>query len=239
MALRFRIERFPVLTSTNTAVKDAIKAGEAEGLAVQAVRQTGGYGRRGHVWDSPEGGLYISLLLRPAVDDAQLATLPLVAGLSVREACEQVAPGGFFAVKWPNDVLLDGAKIAGISCEKHLGAVCLGLGVDAADLPGAPSPDTVRDAVLAAFAARYDMWLTEGFAPIAGELAQGNALAGRAVTIEVAGRATAAGIVQSVDDAGRLVLAASDGALIRVSSGEAHVLPERPDASPFCLRERD
>ncbi|MBR2789257.1 MAG: biotin--[Eggerthellaceae bacterium] len=162
MVLVFRNQFFPVAESTNVLVKRAIEAGEAEGLAVQAGRQTGGYGRRGHTWESPQGGLYLSLLLRPDVDDATLATLPLVAGLAVRKACEAVAPEGRFAVKWPNDVMLVGAaaarevadgaaaakavagavatpvpdlrKIAGISCEKHAGAVCLGIGVDAADL---------------------------------------------------------------------------------------------------------
>ena len=251
--IRFRVQSVPVADSTNALVKAAIDAGEAEGLAVQAARQTAGYGRRGHTWESPEGGLYLSLLLRPEVDDAQLATLPLVAGLAVREACETVAPGGAFAVKWPNDVyetrgqvicLIDETndlspcltKIAGISCEKHAGAVCLGIGVDAADLPGAPSPDAVRDALLAAFAARYDAWLAGGFAPFAAEFAQVDALAGRAVQIEVAGRVTAAGIAESVDEAGRLVLRGPDGALIRVSSGEAHILlPPAPQGGSMLL----
>ena len=255
MALLFRITYLPVAESTNTEVKRAIEAGEAEGLAVQAGRQTGGYGRRGHTWESPEGGLYLSLLLRPDVDDAALSTLPLVVGLAVREACETAAPAGRFAVKWPNDVMLvgvaadgaagDGAaanaavdaadptvanpapglqKIAGISCEKHAGAVCLGIGVDAADLPGAPSPDALREALLTAFASRYDAWLAHGFAPFAPELNRANALMGREVRIEVAGRVTASGTADSVDEVGRLVLRGTDGSLLRVSSGEAHIL---------------
>ena len=231
MALLFRITYLPVAESTNTEVKRAIEAGEAEGLAVQAGRQTGGYGRRGHTWESPEGGLYLSLLLRPAVDVAALTTLPLVAGLAVWEACEAVAPEGRFAVKWPNDVMQLGAasapglqKIAGISCEKHAGAVCLGIGVDAADLPGSPSPETLREALLEAFARHYEAWLVHGFAPFAPELNRANALMGREVRIEVAGRVTASGTADSVDEAGRLVLRGIDGGLLRVSSGEAHIL---------------
>lgn len=225
--MRFRMQCVPVADSTNALVKAAIEAGEAEGLAVQAARQTAGYGRRGNVWESPEGGLYVSLLLRPRVDDARLATLPLVAGLAVREACEMAAPTGAFAVKWPNDVLLEGRKVAGISCEKHAGGVCLGIGVDAADLPGSPGPDALRDEVLAAFARRYGTWQREGFGPFAGELARVDALAGSWVRILVAGRVTASGIADSVDEEGRLVLRGAEGALVRVSSGEAHILPER------------
>ena len=224
MALAFRIQHLDVTESTNAVVKRAIEAGEAEGLCVQAGRQTQGYGRRGHVWESPEGGLYVSLLLRPYVEDAQLATLPLVVGLAVREACEIAAPSGVFLVKWPNDVLLEGVKIAGISCEKHAGAVCLGIGVDAQDLPGAPAPDALRDALLIAFAARYEAWLADGFAPFAAEFALTDALAGRPITIEIAGRVRTCGIAHSVDEAGRLALRDATGALIRVSSGEAHIL---------------
>ena len=270
MAVVFRTQFIPVAESTNALVKAAIEAGEAEGLAVRAGRQTAGYGRRGHAWESPEGGLYLSLLLRPAVDDAALATLPLVAGLAVREACEQVTGGaGAFAVKWPNDVLQAdeeersgegdvpdrefrtsrtarwtvhassglseqagtspspdrglGEKIAGISCERYRSAVCLGIGVDAAELSGAPSPQILQDAVLAAFAARYDAWLAEGFAPFAAEFAASDALRGRAIRIEVAGRITASGIADGIDEAGRLLLRDDTGAVIRVSSGEAHI----------------
>ena len=120
MSLVFRIDVHDVLDSTNTAVKHAIDAGEGEGLAVQAARQTAGYGRLGHSWDSPDGGLYLSLLLRPAVSDEVLATLPLVAGAAVLEACALLAARATeanaaedtgetvaFALKWPNDVLAE------------------------------------------------------------------------------------------------------------------------------------
>lgn len=240
MAIAFSIERYDVLDSTNTAVKRAIEVGRAEGLAVQAARQTAGYGRLGHAWESPDGGLYLSLLLRPQVSDEMLATLPLVAGAAVLEACENVsspAQTAAFYLKWPNDVLMvrggdapshaQAEKIAGISCEKHLGSVCLGIGVDAADLPcnRTPSPDAVRDAVLAAFAPRYGAWQAEGFAPFAAKISARNILAGREVEVEDAwGRTTFRGTAQSIDEAGRLVLRTAAGKLVRVSSGEAHIV---------------
>ena len=66
--LAFRLRVLDEVTSTNDEVKRAREAGEPEGLAVSARRQTGGYGRQGRTWASPEGGLYLSLLLRPSVD---------------------------------------------------------------------------------------------------------------------------------------------------------------------------
>ena len=79
------------VTSTNEVVKEALREGKAEGLVVRARRQSGGYGRQGRGWDSPEGGLYMSLLLRPDVAGSGLATLSLVAGLSVQRALAAMA----------------------------------------------------------------------------------------------------------------------------------------------------
>lgn len=111
----FRLREFDEVTSTNEVVKHALEEGEPEGLAVRARCQSGGYGRQGRTWASPEGGLYLSLLLRPHVPPAQLPTLSLVAGLAVREAAVALAGGalaGRILIKWPNDVVVaegDGA----------------------------------------------------------------------------------------------------------------------------------
>ena len=104
----FRLRELAEVSSTNDVVKRALEAGEPEGLAVRACRQTGGYGRQGRTWASPEGGLYLSLLLRPRVPSAQLPTLSLVTGLAVREAVAAVADGSAaesVLIKWPNDVV--------------------------------------------------------------------------------------------------------------------------------------
>lgn len=108
MALRFRVESLEAVGSTNDEVKRALEAGEPEGLAVRARRQTGGYGRQGRAWASPEGGMYLSLLLRPDVLPAQLPTLSLVTGLAVRRALASLVTldeARRIKVKWPNDVI--------------------------------------------------------------------------------------------------------------------------------------
>lgn len=136
----FHVKHLDETTSTNDEIKRALEAGEPEGLVVRARRQTGGYGRQGRTWASPEGGLYCSLLLRPDVSPAQLPTLSLVVGLVVRRALVQLAPHAANAiqVKWPNDVVLVGdscsrdgfSKLCGISLEKHAAGVCVGVGVN-------------------------------------------------------------------------------------------------------------
>lgn len=113
--MRWRLRVLDEAVSTNDEVKRAIEAGEGEGLAVRARRQSGGYGRDGRAWSSPAGGLYVSLLLRPSVPASQLPTLPLVAGLAVREALASLAGEAAerIQVKWPNDVVVTaGAEAA-------------------------------------------------------------------------------------------------------------------------------
>lgn len=161
--LAFRVRVLDETTSTNDEVKRALEAGEPEGLAVRALQQTGGYGRQGRAWASPEGGLYMSLLLRPRVDAAVLPTLSLVTGLAVRRAAAVLLPvdtGETVLVKWPNDLVVpavcrppepaDAAaaqpaggaafrKLCGISLEAHAGGVCVGIGVNV--VPPAASDD--------------------------------------------------------------------------------------------------
>ena len=130
------------VVSTNELVKNALREGKAEGLVVRARRQLSGYGRQGRFWDSPEGGLYMSLLLRPDVAGAGLATLSLVVGLSVQRALAAMAAPLFedgIQLKWPNDVVYMPAecnrgdeyrKLCGISLEACGGGVCVGIGIN-------------------------------------------------------------------------------------------------------------
>lgn len=130
------------VASTNEIVKNALREGKAEGLVVRARRQSGGYGRQGRPWDSPEGGLYMSLLLRPDVAGSGLATLSLVMGLSVQRALAALAMPSVedgIQLKWPNDVVYMPAdceradeyrKLCGISLEACGGGVCVGIGIN-------------------------------------------------------------------------------------------------------------
>ncbi len=155
--MQFRVESHESITSTNDRVKQAIEAGEPEGLAVRSFRQTAGYGRQGRAWESPLGGMYQSFLLRPDVPPAQLPTLSLLVGLAARRAVAALLPGltGRLQVKWPNDLVVapsDGLEVAGfaaaakasssaprpflklggISTELHAKALCVGVGINVA-----------------------------------------------------------------------------------------------------------
>ena len=131
--IKFRLTVLDEVASTNEEVKRALETGEPEGLAVRARVQTGGYGRQGRAWASPEGGMYQSIALRPEVPAAQLPSLSLVVGVAVRRALCGLVPADRvddIKLKWPNDVLCEAGKLCGISLETHAGGVCVGIGVN-------------------------------------------------------------------------------------------------------------
>ena len=120
------------VVSTNALVKEAIQAGEREGLVITALTQGRGYGRTGHAWVSPLGGLYFSILLRPERPLEQLPTLSQVSSYAVREALGDLdlSLQEKVKIKWPNDVMCLGNKLCGISLEQSAGAVCVGIGLN-------------------------------------------------------------------------------------------------------------
>jgi BirA family biotin operon repressor/biotin-[acetyl-CoA-carboxylase] ligase len=153
-ALRSRLIGRPLevlveVGSTNDTAMAAGRAGAPEGLAILADRQTAGRGRRGRAWASPPGvGLYTSILLRPAQPLAQASLLTLAGGLAVAEAISEVADREV-RLKWPNDVLVDGRKVAGIltemaSVDAWVSQVVVGIGINVnhgpPDLPEELSP---------------------------------------------------------------------------------------------------
>ena len=116
--------------STNADLLAEAQAGAREGLVLVAEEQTAGRGRMGRRWISPpRRSLTFSVLLRPAVPAGLLGWLPLLAGVAVASALQQTA-GVDARLKWPNDVLVDGAKIAGILAERWGSAVVVGTGIN-------------------------------------------------------------------------------------------------------------
>ena len=121
------------LPSTNDVLKLRAREGAPEWSVLCAVTQTGGRGREGRAWASPPGGLYLSVLLRPRFDTVGL--LPLAAGVAVAEMA--AGQGVEVELKWPNDALVGGRKVAGILAESSSGAtgvdwVVVGVGVNVA-----------------------------------------------------------------------------------------------------------
>ena len=226
--------------STNDEARVRAEAGAPEGTVVWALTQRAGRGRRGRSWASPPGNLYLSVILRPACAARHAAQLSFVAALAVVDLVDGALPGQA-RCKWPNDILVDGAKVAGILLESALGSggrvdwVVLGIGVNLASHPdiegpvpsaslaalGVPSP-APADAVptlLAALARRRRAWEAEGFAAVRDAwLARAHGL-GTAVTV-VNGDRRLAGTFDGLDSEGALVLARAGRAPLTIAAGD-------------------
>jgi BirA family transcriptional regulator, biotin operon repressor / biotin---[acetyl-CoA-carboxylase] ligase len=184
----FVLHAFDRLESTNDEAKRLAEAGSPAGQVVWALEQTRGRGRYGRSWQSPPGNLYASVLLRPDCAMAEVAQLSLLASLALFDALTQLGPAQpELALKWPNDVLLAGAKTAGILLEGAARAdgaaawVVIGSGVNIVSFPGDTpypatalaesgfgmlTPATLLEAYLAALDGWLRRWRSEGFSPV-------------------------------------------------------------------------
>jgi BirA family biotin operon repressor/biotin-[acetyl-CoA-carboxylase] ligase len=122
--------------STNADLVALARDGMAEGNWLRALRQTEGRGRQGRSWVSPEGNLYASTLVRLRPADPPAATLALLSGVALHEAVTVYMPDvAHLALKWPNDLMLGHAKVAGVLLERAGDAVVAGIGVNVANAP--------------------------------------------------------------------------------------------------------
>ena len=199
---------------------------------ILAGRQLAGRGRRGRAWADPVGNFAATLALPTSEPPARLAQRSFLAALALAEALEGLTGlDGAYALKWPNDVLLEGGKLSGILLESAPAGLALGVGVN---LRAAPPPeagaahlpvslravtgfDIAPEALLAALAARYAEWealfAAQGFAPVrAAFLARvarlGEKLVARTPSAEYRGR------FETIDESGALVLATAEGRML-------------------------
>lgn len=127
----FTIRRLGICDSTNRVLAAAAAEGADAGTVIVADEQTGGRGRRGRSWHAPPGtSLLCSILLRPALPPASRGVLPLAIGVAVHRTALAHAPQADAWLKWPNDLLLDGAKAAGMLLEGVGDAVIVGVGLN-------------------------------------------------------------------------------------------------------------
>jgi BirA family biotin operon repressor/biotin-[acetyl-CoA-carboxylase] ligase len=214
--------------STNTQARQLAAAGAPSGLVVTAEEQTAGRGRQGRTWVTPAGkALLYSALLRPLEERHLL--LPLAVPLAVCDAAERLG-GGRCRVKWPNDVLIDDRKCAGVLIEARPrdGWAVIGVGINLSieedefppELRGTATSlgSAEPGAALAALNEGLGAWVEAGPGEVLGEFRRRDALRGREVAWE-GGDGTAEG----VDDRGNLLVRRADGEVESLGAGEVHL----------------
>lgn len=257
-AAGYRLTAFDEIGSTNAEAVSLAFGGDAGNHWLVTDRQTAGRGRRGREWQTPRGNLAATHLSIVPQGAAVAATLGFVAGLALDDALRRLAPGlspvtaldwaeaagsstDRLRLKWPNDVLLDGRKLAGILLEATpldggRVAVAAGIGVNVVSAPaGLPYP-TVALAELGSSITAADLFtaLAEGWAGLARIWDGGNGFAiirrqwldraaglGADVAVSVGGEVFA-GVFETIDEEGRLIVRGPDGRRREIAAGEVH-----------------
>ncbi len=251
----YRLAAFDEIGSTNAEALARARAGDPGHLWVVSDRQTAGRGRRGNAWSTERGNLAASLLMLTAADASAVATLGFVAGIALDAALRHAAPevearvaldgaaggGDRIALKWPNDVLLDGAKLAGILLEAEKApdgrmAVVVGIGVNVRHAPtDLPYPAASLAGLGAAagaemvFAALSECWCEaaaawddgRGFPAVRARWLDRASGLGGAVAVRIDGEVTR-GVFETIDETGRLVVRTESGARRTITAGEVH-----------------
>jgi len=216
------------LDSTNEEARRLAEAGAVGPLWIMALRQNAGRGRRGRAWISPEGNLAATLLLRPDAPQAVTGQLSFAAALAVADMAAHFAPDAAIAVKWPNDVLADGKKLAGILLEGGAGWLAIGIGVNLAGHPegtefpatslaqlgiAVPSQDEALTVLAARFAHWYGLWMQGGFESLRMQwLARAKGV-GAPIRARLP-QETRTGVFEGIDATGALLL--NEGGQVRV-----------------------
>jgi len=198
---------------------------------IMAVEQTAARGRRGRAWSTPRGNFAGTLIMRHRGAPAHAALRSFTTSLALRDAFVEVTGrADAFALKWPNDVLLNGGKVAGILLETSGDHLVIGIGVNLLHAPGADqvearaltpvslsgetgvqvAPQVFLDALARAFDRYETQFTTYGFAPIRTAWLSHAARRGQVVTARTM-RDETIGVFEDVDDAGNLILGTPKG----------------------------
>lgn len=252
----YRLAAFDTIGSTSTEASARAQAGETGPLWIVAGKQTDGRGRRGAAWATPDGNLAASLLLTTHAQPSVVATLGFVAGLALGDALTACCGASNeveialdearngrdrFALKWPNDVIADGGKLAGIllgteTADDGRRTVVIGIGVNVAEAPtDLPYPAASLNALgcgtdaaelfvalSSAWVRVYDLWRHgDGFGDVRRLWLERAAGLGGEVAVRTAAGVTR-GIFETIDDHGQLVIRIPDGSARLVTAGEVH-----------------
>ncbi|MCV0398092.1 MAG: biotin--[acetyl-CoA-carboxylase] ligase [Rhizobiaceae bacterium] len=250
----YRLEAHESVGSTNALALERAAAGDPGLLWIVSKRQETGRGRRGRAWATPHGNLAASLLLT-GTDLRVAATLGFVAGLSLGDALEAAVPGlgvavapdggnlggGRFELKWPNDVLANGAKLAGILLESGMDAqgrpaLVIGIGVNVVSHPDdLPYPATSLSALGSPvgaeelFTALSDAWVTNyrlwdpgrGLSAVRSKWLGRAAGLGGEVAVSIDGKVRR-GVFETIDEECRFVMRTREGERFAVAAGDVH-----------------
>ena len=232
------------VNSTNDAAKNLIDESAEEGTIVLSDSQTQGKGRKGRSWHSEENvGIYISIVLKPDLPLEQISQITLVAGVTLVQAINEFSRVRAY-LKWPNDILLNGKKVAGILTENHnqnsQSGIVLGIGINVNNSHFPVSLQHIATSMAMANGEIYERlplitylinhldeeyrcFLDEGISPIVDRWNMNSDMFGKRVSI-TQGTQTSSGTAMKLNEQGHLVMLMDDGEKFDFDSGEVALL---------------
>jgi BirA family biotin operon repressor/biotin-[acetyl-CoA-carboxylase] ligase len=212
-------------------------SGLEEGVWLRAERQTLGRGRQGRSWASPPGNLYASTLVRIRPSDPPAPTLALVAAVALEETVSAYVPGRA-VLKWPNDLLIDGAKLSGVLLERAGDAVVIGIGVNLAHHPTdtdrratslavydvAIAPEDFVETLAEAFARWLESWRGQGIDMVRRRWVTNAHPTGTPLNVRLPDGAAFDGLFDGLDPEGALILRLADGTRRVIHAGDVFLL---------------
>ena len=229
----FTVTHHEKIGSTNDEARRLAQQGAPNGTVIHADEQTSGRGRLSHTWFSPPGNLYLSVLLRTGQPATRTSELSFLAAIAVADTVETLLPRQIRTMlKWPNDVLVNGAKIAGILIEQVDEATIIGIGLNVLEAPsnaayktttivangGIASVDGARDILLGRIGVHLSDWQSTGFAPIREQWLSRSYPVGAEIRANAGGQAIS-GHFAGLDEDGALLLDTPEGRQ-RIVAGE-------------------
>ncbi len=241
MTIKWSVETHNTIKSTQDLLKGYARLGHGEGKVVQALEQEKGYGRHGRSWISEQGNLYLSLLLRPDCPVADITQLSFVTSLALYEtAANIITDGAKLLLKWPNDLMINDVKCAGILLETELSDdgrsvewIVIGIGLNIASAPPglgdclqahASKPlsvDTIMQSLLENMAREYSFWHTQPFEKIKEKWLSRAHPKDTALEIKI-GPQLERGLFHGLDSAGNLILRDKEFRTKIVTAGEVY-----------------
>lgn len=246
MSFVTHLYQYDELPSTNDEAKRLAESGASEGTAILAARQSAGRGRRGREWVSPEGNLYLSLVLRPPRSIQEAASLGFLAQLALSDWLGVLLPAPHLVHhKWPNDLLLNGKKISGLLLEssgnEKIDWLVLGLGFNLRHHPKAAlypatdlfaesglliEPEAAANDFITLFKTLYEGWQEKGFTPYSSPWLERASGLGKAIRVNYE-KESIEGIFLGIDGKGYLQLELPDGSVQKI--GAADIFPVREE----------